>query len=188
MLLSALPSRVSARLLALTAILLLALVPAPAGAQDQRQPLVHVPPVSAPVLDPFRRPEHPFGPGNRGLEYDTHPGTEVRASADGRVVFAGRAGWELHVTVLHDDGVRTSYSYLSRIRVIVGQSVRQGDVIGLSSDRLHFGARRGDHYLDPATLFGLVEVRVELLPLDVLPEPAGRTERGRPGWPRTPRI
>lgn len=166
MLLHALPSRTSTRLLALTAIVLLVLVPAPVGAQDQRQPIVHVPPVSALVSDPFRQPEHPFGPGNRGVEYDTRPGTEVRASADGRVVFAGRVGWELHVTVLHDDGVRTSYSYLSQIRVIMGQSVRQGDVIGLSGDRLHFGARRGDRYFDPVTLFGVIEVRVELLPLE----------------------
>ena len=35
---------------------------------------------------------HAFGPGNRGLEYGTEPGTPVAAAADGRVIFAGLGG------------------------------------------------------------------------------------------------
>lgn len=155
-------SRAYAWVLALIAIAL-AVVPAPAEAQDQ---IIHMPPVSVPVVEPFRAPELPWGSGNRGLKYDTAPGTEIRASTDGTVVFAGRVAWDLHVTVRHADGVRTSYSFLSRITVRVGQAVRQGDVVGLSGDRFHFGARRGDEYFDPVTLFGLVELRVELLPLE----------------------
>lgn len=151
----------------LAATALLAAV-VPANGQGAPSP-VHVPPVTAPISDPFRAPETPYGPGNRGLKYDTDPGTEIRASADGEVVFAGRVAWELHVTVLHADGVRTSYSFLDEIHVVVGQRVRQGERIGLAGEVFHFGARLGDTYFDPATLFATGDVQVELLPLEIPP-------------------
>ena len=47
------------------------------------EPPAYLPPVEAPVADPFRPPTTPYGPGNRGLEYATAPGTPVRAAADG---------------------------------------------------------------------------------------------------------
>ena len=53
------------------------LVPLPSAGADP--PPAYVPPVDAPVVDPFRPPAGPYGAGNRGLEYGTRPGTEVRA-------------------------------------------------------------------------------------------------------------
>lgn len=135
----------------------------------------HLPPVDAPVLDPFRPPERPYGAGNRGLEYATEPGTEVRASADGRVTFAGLVAGSRHVTVLHADGLRTSYSFLDRIDVVVGQRVRQGDVLGTTAGRLHLGARVGDAYLDPASLFSTGPPQVHLVPFE---EPPGAGPKG----------
>src|SRR5918994_3264450 len=126
-----------------------------------------------PVRRPFRPPAGPYGPGNRGLEYGTAPGTPVRASADGTVSFAGEVGGTLHVTITHPDGVRTSHSFLAPVDVVLGQAVRQGDVVGTTGGPLHFGARRGDAYFDPATLFTGV-THVELLPLEEAP--AGATE------------
>src|SRR5262245_1355118 len=96
--------------------------PAAAAAPD---PPAYAPPVDAVVVDPFRPPATRFGPGNRGLEYGTEPGTPVLAAADGRVTFAGSVAGTLHVTVLHDDGVRTTYSFLQRVDVVVGQAVEQ---------------------------------------------------------------
>jgi hypothetical protein len=133
--------------------------------------------VVAPVSDPFRAPATPYGPGNRGIEYDTHPGDEVRASADGEVVFAGLVAGTLHVTLLHADGVRTSYSFLDQIEVHLGQRVHQGDRIGVAGDRFHFGARLGDAYFDPATLFGTTTIKVELLPFEVPPGSTPQSER-----------
>jgi hypothetical protein len=126
------------------------------------------PPVDARVVDPFRVDGGPYSAGNRGLDYGTGPGTEVRAAADGVVTFAGRVGTTRHVTVLHDDGVRTSYSFLDDIRVVRGQRVRQGQVVGTTLGQLHFGARRGDSYFDPATLFDDRAI-VYLVPFDVPP-------------------
>src|SRR5438552_4645802 len=112
------------------------------------------PPVAAPVSDPFRPPAQAYGPGNRGLDYATAPGTEVKAAAPGEVVFAGQVGGTLHVVVLHADGVRTSYSFLARIEVHRGDRVDAGRLVGVAGGPVHFGARAGAAYLDPAALFG----------------------------------
>src|SRR4051794_31978160 len=123
------------------------------------------PPVAAPVADPFRSPSSPYGPGNRGIEYATAPGTEVKAAADGEVVFAGQVGGTLHVVVLHGDGIRTSYSFLSSIRVQRGDKVHQGQVVGATGTQpFHFGARAGEAYIDPALLFSIGPPDVHLVP------------------------
>lgn len=132
------------------------------------------PPVVAPIIDPFRPPATPYGPGNRGIEYATVPGASVRAAADGLVVFAGAVAGGLHVTIRHLDGIRTTYSFLATIRVRQGQAVRGGDVVGLAAAMLHVGARRGDTYIDPASLWGraLAPPEVHLVPLDGHGEPS----------------
>lgn len=139
-------------------------VPAePAGAAPP-DPVVHTPPVDAPIADPFRPPATPYGPGNRGLAYDLAPGTPVRATADGTVVFAGQVGATRHVTVLHADGLRTSYSFLSEVGVRRGDRVDRGEVVGRAGPGFHLGARDGEHYLDPESLFGVQVVEVRLVP------------------------
>src|SRR3954451_21578241 len=123
------------------------------------------PPVAAPVADPFRPPSSTYGPGNRGIDYATAPGADVKAAADGEVVFAGQVGGTLHVVVLHGDGIRTSYSFLSSVRVQRGDKVRQGQVLGTTSAQpFHFGARVGDAYIDPALLFSTGPPQVHLVP------------------------
>lgn len=140
-------------------------------------------PVDAPVVDPFRPPTTPYGPGNRGIEYDTIPGTPVRAAGDGRVAFAGWVGGELHVTVIHPDGIRTSYSFLAELHLVRGRGVDRGDLIGMAGPRLHVGARRGTTYIDPASLWGAEgPPLVELVPLD---GGGGRVLDPVPSWRRT---
>jgi murein DD-endopeptidase MepM/ murein hydrolase activator NlpD len=124
------------------------------------------PPVDAPVIDRFRAPEHPYGPGNRGWEYDTEPGAVVLAAGAGVVSFAGQVGGPLHVTVAHGGGLRTTYSFLSSVEVAAGARIARGERVGTADDTFHFGARLGDRYIDPAVLFrpgGLVE-RARLVP------------------------
>jgi murein DD-endopeptidase MepM/ murein hydrolase activator NlpD len=115
---------------------------------------VYRPPVDAPVSDPFRQPIGPYGPGNRGLDYATVPGSPVIAIGAGVVVFAGTIANRLYVTVLHPDGLRSSYSYLDAIGVSLGQSIAAGQQIGTASGDVQLGVRRGDQYIDPASLFG----------------------------------
>ncbi|MFN7150799.1 MAG: murein hydrolase activator EnvC family protein [Microthrixaceae bacterium] len=111
------------------------------------------PPVDAPVADPFRLPLGHYGPGNRGLEYHTAPGTPVRAIGDGRVAFAGSVAGRLVVSIDHPDGLRSSSVGLAVVSVRVGQQVSAGEVVGSAGPTLHLGVRRDGRYLDPATLF-----------------------------------
>jgi murein DD-endopeptidase MepM/ murein hydrolase activator NlpD len=78
------------------------------------------------------------------------------------VAFAGRVAGELHVSVDHPDGVRTSYAFLSAVGVERGASVTRGMVVGAvgeghegsSTAHLHFGARYAGQYIDPMLLLG----------------------------------
>lgn len=129
------------------------------------------PPVVAPVVDPFRAPTTPYGPGNRGLEYRPRSGTAVRAIGNGRVAFAGQVAGRLVVSVDHPDGLRSSLVGLAVLRVTVGDRVARGDVMGHAGGLLHLGVRRFGTYLDPATLFAepgpaiLVPLPSDLRPL-----------------------
>jgi murein DD-endopeptidase MepM/ murein hydrolase activator NlpD len=116
------------------------------------------------VVDGFRLPDGPYGAGNRGLEYATAFGDPVRAIGDGLVVFAGPVAGTWAVTVLHPDGLRSSYSYLSEVRVDVGEHVLLGTTVGLAGETFHLGVRAGGTYLDPAGLFATVAVH--LVPIE----------------------
>ena len=126
----------------------------------------YVPPADTAVVDGFRPPSSRYAAGNRGIDYATEPGDVIRAAADGDVVFAGRIGSATHVVVLHDDGIRTSYSFLADTDVRRGDRVGQGDAVGTARGPVHFGARAGDEYLDPTVLFGGGPPQVHLVPAD----------------------
>ncbi len=139
--------------------------------------VVYIPPVDAPISDPFRPPPHRFGPGNRGIEYATEPGTPVRAVAAGEVTFAGQVAGALHVTVVHADGLRSTLSYLASIGVRRGETVERGQSLGTAGPRTHLGVRAGDDYLDPASLFTRPTGRVRLIPTSEAPSPSVAAER-----------
>ena len=157
----------------------------PAGAAAVAPPpalgpvaVAYAPPVDTPVAVGFAPPASPYGPGNRGVDYATAPGTPVRAAAGGQVTFAGRVGAGLHVVVLHADGIRTSYSFLATVVVRRGQAVEAGQTVGASGGSLHFGARAGDAYLDPLVLLaGAPGPTVHLVPDDGRAMGSERDER-----------
>jgi murein DD-endopeptidase MepM/ murein hydrolase activator NlpD len=132
------------------------------------------PPVDGPVRRGFDAPAAAWEAGHRGVDFEAPPGTPVRSAGPGRVAFAGSVAGGLHVTVAHAGGVRTSYSYLSRLSVEEGATVERGHVLGLSGGTgpghpagvVHFGVRIGARYVDPATLAGLPPVQISLAPLD----------------------
>lgn len=106
------------------------------------------------IVERFHPPPTPYGAGNRGVDERVPPGTPVVASADGEVLFAGEVAGTLHVTLRHDDGLRTSYSFLASITVRVGEHVAQGTVLGLAGPLVHFGVRDpSGTYLDPEALW-----------------------------------
>lgn len=134
--------------------------PIPASAAD----VFLRPPVDAPVLDPFRLPDGPYGPGNRGIEYDTRAGASIAAAGAGIVVFAGPVAGTLHVTIDHGSGLRTSYSFVAAITVRRGDVVAAGARVAEAGGPFHFGARLHGTYIDPATIMGRAHLTVALVP------------------------
>lgn len=140
-------------------------------AHPWRWPLLPRPP----VLRRFRAPPDPYSAGHRGLDLETRSGAAVLAVADGVVTHSGTVAGRGTVTVLHADGLLSTYEP-------VDPSVRRGAVVdarqpigvvapgvGRASGHcgartcLHLGARRGESYVDPWPL--LAGGRLVLLPL-----------------------
>lgn len=100
-----------------------------------------------------REPKYGTKTRNNGIDLLLAPGAEVRAAADGVVVFAGPFMAYGNTVILDHGGDMTVYAYLGTLRVRVNQQVRQGQVIGLmpreGSPILHFELRKGGRAVDP---------------------------------------
>jgi murein DD-endopeptidase MepM/ murein hydrolase activator NlpD len=138
-----------------------------------------LPPVTAPVADPFREPACQWCPGNRGIEYAVAAGTPVLAAAAGTVTFSGPVAGTFYVVVQHPDGVRATYGQLAGSHLAAGDVVVAGAIVGPSAGGLHFGLRVGDRYVDPAPFLGRLVERARLVPTDgsaARPAPPPRLE------------
>ena len=68
---------------------------------------------------------------HRGIDLSAPPGNEIRATADGIVVRAGKVGgFGRAVFLAHGFGYSTRYAHLSQVDVEPGQHVTRGDVLG----------------------------------------------------------
>ncbi|WP_307859573.1 M23 family metallopeptidase [Cellulomonas sp. zg-ZUI22] len=113
------------------------------------------------LLRAFDPPPQPWLAGHRGVDLGAGSGATVRAPAAGTVTFAGDVAGRGVVTVLHDDGLRSSLEPLSPA-VAPGARVDAGGALGaLTGDAhggtpggpaLHWGVRDGDRYVDPWAL------------------------------------
>jgi Peptidase family M23 len=108
---------------------------------------------------------------HRGLDYHAPEGTPIRAANAGTVVLAQELFYEGNCVILdHGEQFMTLYMHLSKIEVAPGETVKQGQQIGLSGatgratgPHLHVAVRWQGAYLDPAQLW--------LLPLPRLSGP-----------------
>lgn len=96
---------------------------------------------------------------HEGIDIRAAVGTAVRASAAGKVLFAGDEPRQFGklVVVEHEGGWQSAYAFLSRITVKEGDSVGAGERVGLSGQtglargqELHFEMRRGNRPVNPA--------------------------------------
>jgi murein DD-endopeptidase MepM/ murein hydrolase activator NlpD len=125
----------------------------PAGPDPLRLKGVLPWPAAGKVIQGFGPRRHPrFGtvvPHN-GVAIGAPMGADVRAVADGKVVFADWfQGYGRTVIVDHGGGIMSVLSHLSAVIVEVGQPVVQGQMVGLVGDsgslegaRLYFELRR----------------------------------------------
>ncbi|OEY86594.1 peptidase M24 [Wolbachia pipientis] len=67
-----------------------------------------------------------------GIKIAAHAGTNVVASASGKVIYVGRGlRWYGNLVIIeHIDNYMTVYSYLKNICVEIGDHVQQGQIIG----------------------------------------------------------
>jgi murein DD-endopeptidase MepM/ murein hydrolase activator NlpD len=100
------------------------------------------------------------GAYHTGLDISSSMGARVAVTADGVVVQAGMSsgygGYGRLVIVDHGNGYQTYYGHLSRVNVMPGQMVRQGDVVGLvgmtgrsTGPHLHYEVRVGAAPVNP---------------------------------------
>jgi murein DD-endopeptidase MepM/ murein hydrolase activator NlpD len=98
---------------------------------------------------------------HRGVDFRAQTGTPIKATNSGRVVLVGDhyyAGKSVYID--HGLGVISLYFHLSKIKVLSGQPVNKGDVIGLSGKsgratgpHLHFSLALMAQLADPMPLF-----------------------------------
>jgi murein DD-endopeptidase MepM/ murein hydrolase activator NlpD len=132
-----------------------AVAPAPDG-----MPAPAVAPVGGGVVRPFAGPAAPYGRGHRNVDLAARRGEVVRAALPGTVTFAGRVAGRTWVTVVHADGLRTTYGGL-RPTVEAGRHVTLGEPLGRATGTvIDWGARRDGDYIDPLGLLNAGRVRL----------------------------
>jgi len=78
-----------------------------------------------------------------GIDLAVDEGVPVKATADGKVIFAGDGGgYGKLVKIDHGNGIETRYAHNSALKVREGQVVRRGEVVALAG---HTGLATGDH-------------------------------------------
>ncbi len=123
-------------------------------------------PFALPVSQPFRFTSDygfrrdPKTGGRRmhkGVDFAAPVGTDLYATADGVVTYAGwQSGYGRLIKIEHDFGIETRFAHLSKIRVKVGQRVSRGDHIGdmgasgrVTGVHLHYEVRVGGKAVNP---------------------------------------
>jgi murein DD-endopeptidase MepM/ murein hydrolase activator NlpD len=130
-------------------------------------------PLRGPIVRGYEQPSNPYASGHRGIDIGAPVGTPVKAAAPGVVHFAGKVAGSLFVSIDHDGGLQTTYSWVSEIDTKKGATVQKGDVIALSGTghpgsteptHLHFGVKKDGEYVDPMLYLGAIDV-VDLIHL-----------------------
>ena len=119
-------------------------------------------PVRGAVRSPVGWRASPYGgerEWHRGVDITAPYGTPVRATADGEVVFAGRARGYGVLVILDHGAASTRYAHLSAVWVRAGQTVLRGEPVGAlggtgraTGPHLHYEVRLGTEPLDPECL------------------------------------
>jgi len=117
-------------------------------------------PVRGQVIKTFGRQIHPRYKTvtfNKGIDIEASPGTDIRAVANGKVLYSSwLRGYGQFLILSHSRGYYTLYAHASEILAEVNDLVRAGQVIArvgetgsLDGPKLHFEVRHSKEQLDP---------------------------------------
>jgi murein DD-endopeptidase MepM/ murein hydrolase activator NlpD len=131
--------------------------------QSLRRPYLAAPLRFSRITSGYKMRFHPIlqtWKAHKGIDYAAPTGTPVHTVGKGVIRTAGFLnGLGNVVFVDHGNAQTTVYAHLSAIKVKVGQSVEQGELIGLVGEtgwatgpHLHFEFRIHDQYRDPSTI------------------------------------
>jgi murein DD-endopeptidase MepM/ murein hydrolase activator NlpD len=122
-------------------------------------------PLEQPRVSSFFGVVSPLRPqGHHGIDFAARTGTPVLASADGKVVGSADidpdgAKYGKTIRVVHANGLESVYAHLDRRVVAAGDTVRAGQVIGLSGatgkvtgPHLHFEVRQAGQAVNPESV------------------------------------
>lgn len=95
--------------------------------------------------------------GNKGIDIAGNKGQDVKAAADGKVVYAGNAleGYGNLIIIKHSDDFLSAYAHNDSIKVDEQDTVKAGEKIatmgstGTNSNKLHFEIRYQGKSVDP---------------------------------------
>ena len=135
----------------------------PKKAVKQKPPAASVPqftgwqwPVDGPIIEAYSEKTR----FSRSIQLGGKAGTPVKASASGRVVYAGDGlvGFGNLVIISHQGKLLSAYGHNQTLNVKVGDVVRAGQVVarmgstGTDRVKLHFEIRKQGKPIDPASL------------------------------------
>lgn len=94
---------------------------------------------------------------HNGADIDAARGSAVLAAKSGRVIQAGwNGGYGISVMIAHDDGITTLYGHMDSCSVSVGQTVSQGETIGICGStgnstgaHIHYTMYKNGSTIDP---------------------------------------
>jgi murein DD-endopeptidase MepM/ murein hydrolase activator NlpD len=99
---------------------------------------------------------------HNGQDFDVPYGTQVYATGDGSVIESGwnSGGFGNCIVIDHGYGLQTVYGHLSDIKVVRGQNVKRGDIIGISGSsgmssgpHLHYQIEQFGAHKNPINFF-----------------------------------
>lgn len=99
---------------------------------------------------------------HNGQDFEVPYGTQVYATGDGSVIESGynSGGFGNCIVIDHGYGFQTVYGHLSDIRVVRGQNVKRGDLIGISGStglsngpHLHYQVEQLGQHKNPINFF-----------------------------------
>lgn len=133
-----------------------------------------------------------YGPTHRGIDYALPFGITLKAAVSGSVTYAGwSADGAGNIVVIKSGTLLVKTFHMAKVSVALGQSVREGDVIGTSGNsgsstgpHLHLQVEEGlGNAVDPAKYLNVTDVKEVPVVTEGLLESMYRVLFTKPGQP-----